>query len=88
MTETHQDCLSVQDSVSDAVRAIWAEALSGTIDDHSDFFVEGGNSSAALLICSRIEESFRIRPSLRTLFEHPRFDDYVRAISALLEEAR
>jgi yersiniabactin nonribosomal peptide/polyketide synthase len=82
------DRLSTEDDVVDAVRAIWADALSQTIDDDSDFFHQGGSSAAALAICARIEESFRVRPALRTLFEQPRFGDYVRAIRALVTEDR
>ncbi|MEV4319533.1 phosphopantetheine-binding protein [Actinocrispum sp. NPDC049592] len=81
MTDLHDDVLSTED----AVRAIWAEALGGAIDDDSDFFLLAGSSAAALTITSRIEELSGVRPPLRMLFEYPRFGDYVRA---LLEKGR
>jgi hypothetical protein len=81
MTDLHHDVLSIQDTV----RAVWAEALGGPITDDSDFFLVGGSSPAALTITARIEELSGARPSLRMLFEYPRFGDYVRA---LLEKGR
>lgn len=73
--------------VKDAVRVAWQDVLAKPVADDSDFFALGGDSMAALSISARLEESFRVRPKLRVLFDQPRFDDYALAYTRLVEEA-
>jgi acyl carrier protein len=74
--------------VKEAVRVVWQDVLASPVTDDSDFFALGGDSLAALNICARLEEQFRVRPRLRVLFDQPRFHDYAYAYSCLVEEER
>jgi acyl carrier protein len=62
------------------VRGVWETVFSSPIKDDSDFFALGGDSLAALSICSKVEEALGTRPRLRLLFDHPCFADYVREL--------
>jgi acyl carrier protein len=73
--------------VKDTVRAVWQDVLAKPVADDSNFFALGGDSMAALSICARLEEAFQVRPTLRALFDQPRFDDYALAYTSLVEEA-
>lgn len=68
------------------VRHAWEEALHKRIADDADFFDLGGNSMAAISICNQLEEALRVRPRLRTIFDNPRFTDYVAEISKIVKE--
>ena len=74
------------DRVSARVREAWEAVLGKRVADDADFFALGGNSMAAMSISGRLEEEFRVRPKLRVLFDHPRFDDYVSEVSRILRE--
>ncbi|WP_067460925.1 acyl carrier protein [Actinomadura macra] len=69
-----------------AVRGMWEAVLKKQVSDNADFFLLGGDSLAAMSVSSRLEEVFGIKPKLRVLFEHPRFGDYVHAISQAARE--
>jgi Phosphopantetheine attachment site len=70
-------------ALRDAVRAVWERVLQTPVADDTDFFQLGGNSLHAISICSGLEESVSVRPRLRVIFDHPRFEDYARQIAAL-----
>lgn len=74
------------DGLESAVRAAWEEALDVRVHDDADFFRLGGDSMKAISICAKIEESVRVRPKLRVIFDHPRFDAYVHAVSEIARE--
>ena len=74
---------SLEDEVRTSIREAWQDALKvANVRDDADFFELGGDSLAALSICARFEDSFRVRPRLRVLFDYPLFDDYVREMVA------
>src|SRR5262245_53420172 len=72
----------------DRVRVVWEDVLRTTVTDDTNFFDLGGNSMAAMAICARLEDAVRVRPRLRVVFDHPRFADYVREISKIVQEER
>lgn len=74
-------------TVKDSVRAVWQDVLKSEVGDESDFFGLGGDSLAALTICTRLEELYQIRPKLRVLFDRPRFGSYADEFSRIVEEA-
>jgi acyl carrier protein len=76
----------IEAGVRGRVREAWEGVLNARVSDDADFFDLGGNSMAAMSISGRLEEVFRVRPKLRAIFEHPRFDDYVREISKIVQE--
>ncbi|HEX5115471.1 MAG TPA: phosphopantetheine-binding protein [Pseudonocardiaceae bacterium] len=67
-----------------AVRTAWSGAFGKAVCDDDDFFDLGGNSVAALSICSRLEESIGTRVPLRVLFTHPRFGDYAAEVARIV----
>ena len=68
-------------SLTDAVRKVWETVLGTRVHDDADFFALGGDSLAALSITALIEQVIQPRPAVRLLFDHPRFVDYLDAIS-------
>jgi len=58
-------------------RVVWAEALGIPIDDKTDFFLAGGTSLQAARMLSALEAAWGLRIPLRTLFDNPRFADFL-----------
>ncbi|MFI6299756.1 phosphopantetheine-binding protein [Nonomuraea sp. NPDC050790] len=76
------------DELTTAVRAAWEQSLNVSVGDDADFFRLGGDSMKAIAICAKVEESCQVRPRLRVLFDNPRFDAYVSAVSDIVREKR
>jgi len=71
--------------LTESVRATWASVLRRpTVGDDDDFFRLGGDSLAAVSICSRLEELLGVRPTLRMLIDHPRLADYTGRVTTLV----
>jgi amino acid adenylation domain-containing protein len=71
-----------QSNVERQVAAVWSFVLSTAdvgLDD--DFFQLGGHSLLALQIVGRLRAEFGIDVPLRALFEHPRLEDFARAVA-------
>lgn len=64
-----------------ATEEIWREVLKVDVDDDTDFFDEGGHSFAALRIIALLNDRCDNKASLQVLFDHPRFGDFVTALS-------
>lgn len=65
----------------------WREVLhcEGPADD-DNFFELGGRSLTGVQVLSRLQPHIRVKLSIRVLFDHPVFQEFVAAI-ARLEEA-
>lgn len=66
------------------VRAVWGRALDVPVKDETDFFEVGGHSFLAFQIITRIQAEYGAdRPplSLRSIFDNPRFREFVDAVA-------
>jgi amino acid adenylation domain-containing protein len=71
-----------QSNVERQVAAVWSFVLSiADIGLDDDFFALGGHSLLALQIVGRIRAEAGIDVPLRALFEHPRLEDFARAVA-------
>lgn len=66
--------------VEGVVAAIWAEFLGISPDLDADFFRLGGDSIRATRVTRGVRERFGISIPITTLFQSPRFGDYLRRI--------
>ena len=85
---TPDDERAPDEGLRTSVRTVWQQALRKPVGDDHDFFDLGGDSLAAVSICTGLEERFHLRPRLRMIFDQPVFDDYVHEFSKILQEAR
>ncbi|MFG1989878.1 non-ribosomal peptide synthetase [Actinoplanes sp. NPDC048988] len=70
--------------VSAVLQRLWREALSvPDIDGGSDFFALGGDSLRAARISRALHREAGLSCPMKTIFAHPRFDDYVRQVRLL-----
>ena len=68
--------------------ALYGEVLQrGDVGMHDDFFALGGHSLRALLLLSRIRQSFGVDVALRILFEAPTAAQMARVVDGLVESA-
>lgn len=78
--------MMIQDLTTQA-HAIWEESFcgefDGVIDAETDFFDIGGHSFLALRIIAKLNTACGVRIPLRTLFDNPRFGDFVAAVASL-----
>ncbi|WP_377155075.1 AMP-binding protein [Roseateles sp. UC29_93] len=73
--------------VETAVAAAWAEVLGAARIGRRDHFFElGGHSLLALRLIERLRREGH-RAQVRQVFEHPRLDDFARAIASSADEA-
>ncbi|MEY9933120.1 hypothetical protein ABH926_007773 [Catenulispora sp. GP43] len=72
-------------ALAEQLRSIWQEALGVPVDGATDFFWEGGHSFMALDIVARSSQACGTDVPLRTLFDHPEFDDFVAAVTGRSE---
>ena len=70
--------------VAQTARDIWAEALASPIDEDSDYFGLGGHSFQALTIIAKLDAALGTRIPLVTIFDTPRFGDFVECLTAQL----
>jgi amino acid adenylation domain-containing protein len=64
------------------VAAVWSFTLgTGEVGLDDGFFELGGHSLLALQIVGRLRMEYGIDVPLRTLFEHPRLEDFARAVT-------
>jgi amino acid adenylation domain-containing protein len=71
-----------QSDVERQVAAVWSFALGiGDIGLDDGFFELGGHSLLALQIVGRLRTEYKIDVPLRALFEHPRLEDFARAVA-------
>lgn len=75
------------DDIAAEAREVWQNALGTEVDDHTDFFDAGGHSFMAMAIIGMLEEAYQTQIPLRTLFDNPRFDEFVAAVAGKLEDA-
>lgn len=68
------------------VKSTWENVLKEEVDDDTDFFEAGGDSLAAVKICSQLEELLDVRPELWTIFDNPRLGDFIQECSRLTEK--
>ena len=73
------------DPLSARARVVWAEALGVPINDETDFFMAGGTSPQAAQMLSALHVAWGVRIPLRTLFDNPRFADFVTAATCQLK---
>ncbi|MEM6364768.1 MAG: amino acid adenylation domain-containing protein, partial [Planctomycetota bacterium] len=63
------------------VAGIWLEVLGRSHIDRNDHFFEiGGHSLAAARVIARVEQTFNLRVSLKSLFENPKLEDFVASL--------
>jgi acyl carrier protein len=75
------DCShAASDHLTTELRAAWVEALDRPVHASTDFFEAGGDSLAAMGIIAMVNGSFERRIPLRTLFDNPRFIEFVTAV--------
>ncbi|MGE7955442.1 non-ribosomal peptide synthase/polyketide synthase [Pseudomonas sp. NPDC089530] len=73
-------------AVEQQVAAIWADILGAErvgLTDH--FFELGGHSLLAMQVVSRLRHALGLEVPLKTLFEQPRLDGFVRALPSAVE---
>jgi hypothetical protein len=70
--------------VAETARDIWTQALAKPIDEDSDYFVLGGHSFQALTIIAKLDVALGTRIPLVTIFDAPRFGDFVECVIAHL----
>lgn len=66
----------------ETVRRIWAAALSAPVDDAANFYDLGGHSFTAAQIITRLNNQLPVHTSITTLFDNPKFADFVSALAA------
>ncbi|MEM8933880.1 MAG: condensation domain-containing protein, partial [Acidobacteriota bacterium] len=77
-----------RNDVEHAIAAVWAEVLGlDRVGLDDDFFVLGGHSLLATRVLSRTRDALGHEVPLTTLFEHPRFEEFVAAASSLRQPA-
>lgn len=69
-------------SLAERMRGIWMETLQVPVAEDSDYFALGGHSFQALQIIARIDGLLGTRLPLRSLFDAPRFADFVDSVAA------
>lgn len=68
------------ETLSARARTIWEEALGVEVERDTDFFEMGGHSFMAMRIIAKLDEACGARIPLRSLFDNPRFADFVVAV--------
>ncbi|MEM8934276.1 MAG: condensation domain-containing protein, partial [Acidobacteriota bacterium] len=77
------DFVAPRDGLETAVVAMAADilGLDSPPSMTSDFFALGGHSLLAVRLVSRVRQRFGVELSVRTIFEHPRFDELARLLA-------
>lgn len=70
-------------TVRPVLRRLWQEVLGAPeVGADSDFFTLGGDSLSAARLSSALLQEIGVAVSLRTVFSHPRFDDYLQQVES------
>jgi acyl-CoA synthetase (AMP-forming)/AMP-acid ligase II len=70
-----------------ALATIWREEIGcGPIGLEGDFFGLGGDSLSAAVVAARIRVDFGVNVEPRVFFEHPRLQDFSRAVGELMQQ--
>lgn len=73
-----------QEDLSEILRRLWREALgTSDIDAHTDFFALGGDSLGAARLSGALRRETGLGCHTRSVFAHPRFDDYLHYLRLL-----
>ena len=66
------------------VAAIWRDVLGlEQIGKHDDFFELGGHSLLAMQVISRVRRAFRVKVSVRNLFEMPTVAEFAACVDGI-----
>ncbi|MGI5212793.1 condensation domain-containing protein [Plantactinospora sp. CA-290183] len=68
-------------TIEHAVRAAWQDTLQTEVGPADNFFQLGGDSLGALRTLTRLKRDLAWRVPLKTLFQNPRFEDFVQALA-------
>lgn len=84
MPEPSETYAEPRNSSEKKLAGIWADVLGiGQIGIHDNFFELGGHSLSATRVISRVNESFQVNLSLRSLFDAPTVESLARNIQAI-----
>lgn len=67
---------------------LWETMLRHRPESASDFFASGGDSMVAMRLTNRVNRDLGISADASLLFDNPRFDDYLRAVTELVDGER
>lgn len=82
------DTFEGSDDKVEQIRAIWSDVLKQTaITDSTHFFEAGGHSLLALRLLSRVRTVTGSTLPVAVLFQHPRFDGFVEAVTGRAPKA-
>lgn len=73
-----------QEDLSEILRRLWRETLgTSDIEAHTDFFALGGDSLGAARLSGALRRETGLGCHTRSVFAHPRFDDYLHYLRLL-----
>ncbi|MEU5161181.1 non-ribosomal peptide synthetase [Streptomyces sp. NPDC020875] len=76
------------DELRDTLHALWSTTLSVTrIEPADDFFALGGDSLKATKMIMAARQQLRLALPIRTIFDHPRFEEFHQAIDRATVQA-
>lgn len=71
-------------SLPERMRSVWGGVLNSTITDETNFFERGGDSLLAIRLTSQLSDELKSDISVRLLYEHPVFNDFIKMIKNLI----
>lgn len=70
---------------AELVKGIWEDVLGVDVDKETDFFETSGDSLSAMRIYARVGEALDISLPLVSLFDNPRFGDFLEVVANEVE---
>ena len=70
------------DKIRTVTQKIWVDVLKAEVDDTTDFFDVGGHSFLATKIIALMDDALPMRTPVTTIFDHPRFDEFLAVVVA------
>jgi acyl carrier protein len=67
------------DEYGDLLKSIWEKFLGTAVRSDTDFFDSKGDSLTAMRMFAEIEAELGVALRLRSIFDNPRFEDFVSA---------